>query len=70
MNGCEDSAANNNPSGEAQKQVTEESNKQAETKKQPAKKNQAKSVGNKQTIEVSSKLDDKTSQSEIEDNRP
>ena len=68
MNGCEDYAANNNPSGEAQKQVTEESNKQAETKKQPAKQNQVKSVVNKQTIEVSSKLDDKPPQSETENN--
>ena len=67
MNGCEDSAANNNPSREAPKQVTKESNKQAETKKQPAKQKLVKSVVNKQPIEVSSKLDD-APQSETEDN--
>ncbi len=68
MNGCEDSAANNNPSGKAQKQVTKESNKQGETKKQPAKQKLVKSDVNKQPIEVGSQLDDTSPQSETEDN--
>ena len=67
MNGCDDSVANN-PSGEARKQVTKESNKHAEAKKQSAKQKLVKSDVKKQTIEVSSKLDDTSPRSETEDN--